>query len=82
VDDKGRMWAALITESDSVFTWWVLNPDGKLFARFELPGKRSLRSAYSKPLMMIKNGYFYLHERDFSQGIDRIVKYKIHFTKK
>lgn len=81
VDDEGRMWAALITESDSVFTWWVLNPDGKLFARFMLPGKRSARSAYSKPLMMIKNGYFYLHERDFSQGIDRIVKYKIHFIK-
>lgn len=64
LDDKGRLWVATITESNSTFSWNVIDDAGTLLARFTLPGRRASRSAYTKPLVMIKNGYFYIHERD------------------
>lgn len=79
LDDEGRLWVATITESDSTFQWHVLDKDGTQLARFTLPGRRASRSAYSKPLIQIKNGYYYNHEQDFRTGIDRIVKYRIQF---
>lgn len=79
LDDEGRLWVATITDSETDFTWWVLNRDGELLARFIKPGKRSKRAVVSKPLIAIEDGYFYSHERNTSKGIDRIVKYKIEF---
>lgn len=78
IDDEGRLWMATITESDSTYRWWVLDEDGSLLARFILSGKRSSRSAYLKPLVKIKNGYFYIQEQNISTGIDRIIKHRIH----
>lgn len=77
LDDEGRLWVATITESDSTFRWYVIDIEGTQIARFTLPGNRASRSAYSKPLIKIKNGYFYKREEDVSKGIDRIVKYRI-----
>ncbi len=77
LDDKGKLWVATITESETEFTWWVLNRNGELLARFMIPGNRSKRAVISEPLITVKNGYFYSHERILNEGIDRIVKHKI-----
>lgn len=79
LDNEGRLWVATITDSKTNFTWWVLNQEGELIARFSKPGERSNRFVPSKPLITIKNGYYYSHERNFNKEIDRIVKYRIHF---
>lgn len=82
VDDENRLWVSTITESDSTFRWWVLNSNGELLSKFTWAGQRENRNAKYKPLIKIKNGYFYMHEQDDRTGMDRIVKYKIEFTER
>jgi len=79
LDDEGRHWVATITDSESEFLWWVLNKEGEVIARFRKEGVRSNRTVIQKPIITIKNGYFYSHERNFNEGIDRIVKYRMEF---
>lgn len=77
VDDQGRLWVLTITDSDSTYKGWVLNPSGELLAKFSWPGHRLSRSVIAQPLFKIKNGYLYTRERDIRNGIDRIVKHRI-----
>lgn len=79
-DDKNRLWVFIITKSDSTYMGWILNKKGELLARFKWPGKRYRRITGLKPLMIVKNGFFYTLERDLDKGIDRIVKWKIKFS--
>jgi len=80
VDDEDLIWVATITESDSAYQWYVLENQGGIKASFTFPGNRVDRSPMiSRELPTVKNGYFYTRERDLSEGIDRIVKYKIEF---
>mgnify|MGYP000134882632 FL=1 len=79
LDDEGRHWVATITDSESEFLWWGLNKEGEVIARFRKEGVRSNRTVIQKPVITIKNGYFYSHERNFNEGIDRIVKYRMEF---
>lgn len=78
-DDKGRIWVATVTESDSTFCWYVINDKKEIIAQFEYAGSKENIFVRSKPAIMIKNGYFYEHQFDFDKNIDRIVKYKIQF---
>ena len=78
-DDEEQLWVATITDSDSTFQWHVIDDDGTLHARFTLPGRRASRSAFTKPLVMIRNGFFYQKEQDADTGLERIVKYRISF---
>ncbi len=80
MDDKGRLWVATITNSDSTFQWWVIDQKGEILSKFTLSGEKSTRSVMTKPIYRIKNGFFYKHERDVRNGVDRIIKYKIEFT--
>lgn len=82
LDDEGRLWIATITDSESIFTWWVLDQEGELLARFQLPGERASRFARSQPEIVIKNGYFYTRELDVTADINQVVKYKIEFTQR
>jgi len=82
LDDEGRLWVATITESDSTFQWYVLGNDGEILARFQLAGKREYRSVMSDPLIRVHNGYFYSREVIHQEGIDRVIKYKIHFKQR
>jgi hypothetical protein len=82
LDDTNQIWVALITESDSIYLWHVMNKKGELQAKFELEGSKLVRDVILKPIIKIKNGFFYYHERDINKGIDRIVKYKIKFKKR
>lgn len=79
VDNEDKLWVATITESDSTFQWYVLDQKGEMLARFQMPGRRTFRSAMSDPLIRIHNGYFYIREENHQEGNDRIVKYKINF---
>lgn len=79
-DDK--LWVSTITDSDSTFKWYVLNMKGELQATFSMPGYRNKITILTKPSIKIKNGYFYEHEFDFSENIDRIIKYKIEFKER
>ncbi|MTI87885.1 MAG: 6-bladed beta-propeller [Balneolaceae bacterium] len=79
LDDKEQLWVGTITESDSTYQWYVLTPEGKIRARFTWPGKRNKNDVAGQPLIKIKNGFFYEHESDYEEGIDRIVKYRISF---
>lgn len=79
MDNEGRMWIATISENDSTFQWHLLNQQGKILARFQLPGKRASRNAMSEPLIRIHNNYFYTREVYQKDGIDRIVKHRIEF---
>lgn len=80
VDDQNRLWIFTITDSDSTYKGWVLNSNGELQARFDIPGERADRSVMA-PFFdpVIKNGYLYRRERDISAGIDRVIKYRIMF---
>ncbi len=82
LDDEERLWVATIIENDSAYQWFVFNMNGEMLARFIKSGDRSSRAVVVKPLIAIKDGYYYFHERDIRQGIDRIVKYKIQFIEK
>ncbi|MBR9917537.1 6-bladed beta-propeller [bacterium] len=77
VSSDDKVWISTITDSDSTYDWWISDLKGELLATFSKPGYRNNRKVYRKPLIKIKNGYFYEHEFDFNQGIDRIIKYKI-----
>lgn len=80
LDDRNRLWVFTIAKSDSTYMGWILNKRGELLAKFKWPGKRYRRIPGLKPLMMVKNGYFYTLERNLDKGIERIVKWKIKFN--
>ena len=69
MDDKNRLWVSTIVKNMKVFQWWVLNPKGKLLARFSWPR--------SKPIQVIKNGYIYTKETNKKSGISHVVRYRI-----
>jgi hypothetical protein len=68
LDDKGRLWISTIVKNMRVNQWWVLNPKGKLLARFNWPRSRKIE--------IIKNGYLYAKQKD-TKEVPRIVRYKI-----
>jgi hypothetical protein len=70
-----------ITNSKTHFKGWVLNPKGKLLARFNGKAKRSSYGAQGKPLIIVKNGYFYEKIVKLNQHMNEVVKYKIRFKK-
>lgn len=82
VDDVRRLWVLTITESDSTYKGWVLNPSGELLAKFSWPGHRLSRSVIAQPLFKVRNDYLYTRERDIRNGIDRIVKHRINLHPK
>jgi len=83
VDENERIWISVITDSESTYQWYVLENTGELKAEFSYPGKRSERNPmFERRLPIVKNGYFYVLERDLSEGIDRIVKYRIEYSSK
>lgn len=77
VDNTGNLWVSTITESDSTYTWYVLNKDAEIESSFIHPGSRSSRSAMTDYILEVKNDFVYLQERDIQKGIERIVKYQL-----
>ncbi|MEQ9091335.1 MAG: 6-bladed beta-propeller [Balneola sp.] len=82
IDDNDLLWVATITDSDSTYQWYVLTGDGEVKAGFTTQGKKKKNFIGKKPLIKIRDGFFYKHERNYDEGIDRIVKYKIEFKKR
>lgn len=82
IDDEGRFWILAITDSMDSYKGLVLNNDGALQAEFKWPGHKIDRNAVIPPIFIVKDDYLYIRQRDLSEGIDRIVKYKIEFTER
>lgn len=84
IDDEGRFWVATIIDDDEHFEWWVLDAEGRLIAKFALPGERMRRntSSLAPSMPVVKDGYFYTIERDNATEYNKIVKYKIDFEKR
>ncbi len=82
LDDQGLLWVATLTADDSTFDWFVLNDVGELKAKFRWSRRKNTIYVKNKPLIKIKDGYFYIHEANEKRDIDRIVKYKIIFEKR
>ena len=69
IDNQDRLWFATVVKNMNVYQWWVLNPNGKLIARFIWPR--------SKHIKVIKNGNIYTKETDTTTGMSKIVRYRI-----
>lgn len=80
IDDKERLWIAVISNKENMLEWWVLDKRGKLLAKADLPGDTHLSRLMRKPLLVIKGGYLYQHEVDVRNGIGHIAKYRIEFS--
>lgn len=78
IDDKDRLWVAVITNSNTTYDWWILSSNGKLIAKFKWPGHKLQRGFEHKPIFTVKNGYMYSYKEN-SKGLGRVVKWKIHF---
>ncbi|MEX0928532.1 MAG: hypothetical protein WDZ53_03935, partial [Balneolales bacterium] len=68
IDDENRLWISTIIDDDQVYEWWVLDENGELLSKLNLPRDRSIRA--------VKNGYLYTHETD-ELDIASIVRYRI-----
>lgn len=82
VDEKERLWVSTISNTDSLLHWFIFNERRETIVNFKFKGSRLNNSIVSTPVTLVKNGYFYEHEFDFNQGIDRITKYKINLKNK
>jgi len=56
-------------KSMKLYQWWVLDPNGKLIARFTWPR--------DKPIQEIKNKYLYTREKVMATRDSKIVRYQI-----
>ncbi len=77
VDNSGNLWVSTITDSETTYTWYVLNNDAEIEASFIHPGYRNSRSAMTDHILEVKNNFIYLHERDIPRGVERVVKYEL-----
>lgn len=82
IDDIGRFWILAITDSKDSYKGLVLNNDGAMQAEFEWPGQKIERNAIIPPIFIVKDDFLYIRQRDLSEGIDRIVKYRIEFKER
>jgi len=58
VDDKNRLWVAVIVADQDIYQWWVLDgSDGSLLARFTWPRTRQIE--------VVKNGKLYTSEANY-----------------
>ncbi|NGP90245.1 6-bladed beta-propeller [Fodinibius halophilus] len=79
-DDKNRLWISTITNSREKLQWWVLDKDGKLIARFRWAGKRAEQAYGLEPDILVRNGFFYVQEKNKSTEGRRVVKYRINIS--
>lgn len=79
-DDQDNLWISIFTDVDDVIEWRVLEPDGRIIARFNRPGDRF---AYPLPTAglhkVIRNGAFYERETNPETGLQQVVRYRINF---
>lgn len=69
LDDENRLWISAIVENLDTYEWWILDENGELIARLNLPAIESVQA--------IQNGYLYTREMEEETEIQQIVKYRI-----
>ncbi|MEX1268950.1 MAG: 6-bladed beta-propeller [Balneolaceae bacterium] len=73
VDDEDRIWVSTIIDNEDEYKWWVLDEDGSLLARFHWP--------VDKLIVVVKGGYVYTRETDLETDLQKVVKYRIEWSK-
>ncbi|WP_020404641.1 6-bladed beta-propeller [Gracilimonas tropica] len=75
IDENGCIWVLTINDGDRMLQWLVLNENGKIIGKANLPEELSLEWLMEKPKIAIKNGSLYTNEIDPKNGADRLVRY-------
>jgi len=82
-DDKDRIWISTFTEYVDELTWWIIEPNGELTARFHWPGDRHAYPLLDgKTFKHIRGDYFYTREDDKETGLQTVVRYRIELESK
>lgn len=84
LDDQNRLWVATFINDKNNYKWWVLDPSGKLLAKFKWPGKRINRDWSYRNIKFVKNGFLYAFQKDtVEEGANsyNIVKFRINMIK-
>lgn len=77
VDDRSRIWAVTITDSEDYFQVYVLNRNGELWGKFRLEGSRISRDNMASDVMLVKNNNIYVERTHPESGEDYIARYRI-----
>ncbi len=73
-DDQGHIWLALISDDETYFEWWILDPDkDRQMVQYTFTWPRS--SLFKK----VSDGYAYAVEPD-ENGFKKVVKYKVQYN--
>ncbi|HBQ61788.1 MAG TPA: hypothetical protein DD671_19820 [Balneolaceae bacterium] len=76
-DAENRLWISTITESDSLFTWYVVDDDFEPVATFNLKGQKRQRAAWHPKDLIIKNDYLYQIQSTGVRESGMIIRYNI-----
>lgn len=69
LDDENRLWVSTITENQEVYNWWVMDDQGNILAKQELPRNIEIKK--------VKNDFIYSLFSDEETGLQQVVKYEI-----
>jgi len=72
IDDENNLWISTITDDGEVYEWWIMDPYGKLKAKFKWPQRKEIKK--------IKNGFAYVFETEEETGLQDVIKYRIHWN--
>ncbi len=71
VDDEKRIWVSVDTGDADIHEWRVVDMDGSLLARFDLPLNRKIKK--------IRNNYLYALDTDDGTGLETLLKFELIF---
>lgn len=77
LDDEQRLWVSTISDDEERYTWWILNEDGELLAKFDWPGQPLGRLSNENMFKIVKDGYAYILEIDEETGHEKLVRYRV-----
>jgi hypothetical protein len=70
-DMSGRLWVSVYAENEEVDEWWVLDEDGQLLGRFNLPEETSVAH--------VRDSHLYVRETNPETGLQQVVRFLIEF---
>lgn len=72
IDDDNNLWISTITDDREVYEWWIMDPYGKLQAKYKWPQRKVIKK--------IKNGFAYVLETEEETGLQDVIKYRIQWN--
>ncbi len=68
IDDEDRIWIAVMSDSKIEYDWWILDSNGEMITRFNLPKSKSIK--------YIRNGFLYILENKLNADFQHVIRYK------